>query len=159
MYRAMPADALVNRVAAMRVHAASHGVTAWIVGVTFGVMLTPLAVLLIFLEAYAWGFGCVFVAALLPVVLALTVRRANRRIVERTRAFLVSGRRFEGRIASARRRSQTQSRVIVQGEGFPPFEELLATPLSDAALLGRAVHVFVLPGEPTPLLYVEENGI
>jgi membrane protein implicated in regulation of membrane protease activity len=150
-------DAAVARAVANATAAAGHHVTAWIVGITFALLLAPIIGLSCamgggwggpprFPYGARWGalFAAVTVAAVAVVTVALT-RRANARIARETRQLLAEGTRRRGRIAAARRVSMTQAKVIIQGETFPAFERMVSTALSDAALLNRAVEVYTHP--------------
>lgn len=143
------------------IRAADHATAGWIVGVVVGLLLLLPGALLVFDDLRTpptsvfyspgppWaGIGLLLGAALVAPVTLLLVRALDARIEARVRRMLREGTRCEGRIVLSRRVSMTQSRISVQGHGFPPLDTLVATPLPDAALLGRSVDVYVHPSDP-----------
>lgn len=141
------ATANVDAVVRHAIAEENHALGGWISGVTFGLIFG------IFgamgggdLGGAAGALGGGLVGVLLGTLSTWAlVRRANRTLATRIRRILAEGRRFEGQVVMAQRRSMTQSRVIVQGAGFVGVEKLVSTNVPDAQLLGSTVEVFVHP--------------
>jgi hypothetical protein len=163
----MPANASndVERMVTAAIAAKNHSVTGWIVGMTVGMIPLIVGIILLLgasskspgaIATTPWpGLISLLIAAAIGFFARYSVRRANTNIASNVRQIVSEGQHHRGKIAQARRISMTQSRVIVQGQGFDSFEQVMSTGLSDAMLLNMEVDVYTHPMHGEPLLMID----